>query len=91
MTVAELPTERAALDIHRRPAGQRAGWPGLMTVERAGHELSVSRVTIYELLKSGALKSVKIGASRRIVSASVEKLIIHGAPRKAPRPAAQEA
>lgn len=83
MTFADLPTERAAIDMHRQPAGQRAGWPGLMTVERAGHELSVSRVTIYELLKSGALKSVKIGASRRIVSASVEKLVNHGAARKA--------
>jgi excisionase family DNA binding protein len=53
-----------------------------MTVERAARELSVSRMTIYELMKCGALKSVKIGASRRIVSASVERVVNHGATRK---------
>ncbi len=62
--------------------GQRADWPRLMTVARAARELSVSRMTIYELLKCGALKSVKIGASRRIVTASVEKVVSRGAPRK---------
>jgi excisionase family DNA binding protein len=62
--------------------GRRGDWPKLMTVERAARELSVSRVTIYELMKCGALKSVKIGASRRIVSASVEKVVSRGATRK---------
>ena len=63
-------------------AGQQVDWPRLMTVERTMHELGVSRPTIYELLKCGALKSVKIGASRRIVSASVEKVVNRGATRK---------
>ena len=62
--------------------GQQPDWPRLMTVERAARELSVSRVTIYELLKCGALKSVKVGASRRIVSASVDKVATRGATRK---------
>jgi len=62
--------------------GQRADLPRLMTVERAARELSVSRMTIYELMKCGALKSVKIGASRRIVSASVEKVVNRGVTRK---------
>jgi excisionase family DNA binding protein len=61
---------------------RRAEWPRLMTVERAARELSVSRVTIYELLRCGALKSVKIGASRRVVSASVEQVVNSGATRK---------
>jgi len=66
------------------PSGlhRKAGWPTLITVERAARELSVSRMTIYELMKCGALKSVKIGASRRIVTASVQKVINRGASRK---------
>ncbi len=74
--------------LHTSPRGGTQGpvdqrpdlpLPRLMTVQRAARELSVSRMTIYELMKCGALKSVKIGASRRIVSASVEKVVNRGA------------
>jgi excisionase family DNA binding protein len=38
----------------------------LLTPEEAAHALSVGRSKLYELLATGALRSVRIGASRRI-------------------------
>lgn len=51
----------------------------LLTVKEAAHELSVSRVTIYELLKNGSLKSVKIGMARRVLMSSVLRVVNKGA------------
>ena len=38
----------------------------LFTVERAGEDLSVSRDAVFTLIASGQLRSIKIGASRRV-------------------------
>lgn len=38
----------------------------LLTPERAAERLDISRTTVYALLASGELDSVKIGRSRRI-------------------------
>lgn len=38
----------------------------LLTPEEAAEELRISRPRIFDLIKSGALDSVKIGRSRRI-------------------------
>ncbi|MBW4719635.1 helix-turn-helix domain-containing protein [Saccharothrix obliqua] len=38
----------------------------LLSVEEAAHQLSVSRTTMYALLKSGDVTSVLIGRLRRI-------------------------
>ncbi len=38
----------------------------LLTVEDAAHRLSLSRTTIYALLKEGQISSVRIGRLRRI-------------------------
>ncbi|WP_093268804.1 excisionase family DNA-binding protein [Saccharopolyspora shandongensis] len=50
----------------------------LLTVEAAARRLSVSRTTMFRLLKSGAVASVRIGHARRIpaeaVTAYVERL-----------------
>ena len=48
----------------------------LLRVEQARERLQVSRAKLYELLRSGQLKSVMLGPrSRRIVEASVDDLI----------------
>lgn len=46
------------------------GMPRLLTVEAVGDRLSVGRSTIFSLMASGALPSVKVGR-RRLVLESV--------------------
>jgi excisionase family DNA binding protein len=38
----------------------------LLRPEEAAKALGVSRTTVFELIRSGALRSVKIGAARRV-------------------------
>jgi excisionase family DNA binding protein len=40
--------------------------PVLLTVEDAAQALALGRTKVYELVESGALRSVKIGRARRI-------------------------
>jgi excisionase family DNA binding protein len=47
----------------------------LYTPDNAGAILDVGRTTIYALIQSGDLKSVKIGRSRRIPAASLQEYI----------------
>jgi excisionase family DNA binding protein len=51
----------------------------LLTPEEAARRLAVGRTTVYELLSSGALRSVQIGRCRRVpvsaLSAFVERLV----------------
>ncbi|MBP2321550.1 excisionase family DNA binding protein [Kibdelosporangium banguiense] len=45
--------------------------PILFDVPSAARQLSISRTTLYELLKAGEIDSVKIGALRRIPLAAL--------------------
>ena len=47
----------------------------LLTVDQVTEILSVSRTTVYSLLKSGELLSVKLGSSRRITDSALEEFI----------------
>lgn len=47
----------------------------LLTAEQAAGSLAICRTKIYELLRSGQLKSVQIGTSRRIPVADLEAYI----------------
>lgn len=47
----------------------------LMTIEQAATLLCVSRSTIYSLMNSGQLPSVKIGTSRRILTEDIERYV----------------
>lgn len=38
----------------------------LLTAEEAGEVLGLSRTTVYALMATGALRSVKIGGARRV-------------------------
>jgi excisionase family DNA binding protein len=43
----------------------------LLTPEEAAELLSVGRTTVYDLIRLGALPSVKIGKARRVPAAAV--------------------
>lgn len=47
----------------------------LCTVPEAAALLGVGRTSIYELMKSGDLRSVKIGARRLVLRASIESFV----------------
>ncbi len=47
----------------------------LLTPERAAERLDVGRTTIYELMATGKLRSVKINRSRRIAAADLEEYV----------------
>lgn len=46
-----------------------------VTIERAADVLDVGRSTIYELLRSGKLKGIKLGRAHRVVVQSIRDLI----------------
>jgi excisionase family DNA binding protein len=45
----------------------------LLTPEHAAAKLDVGRTTVYALMASGELRSVKIGRSRRVPAAALEE------------------
>jgi excisionase family DNA binding protein len=49
--------------------------PLLVKVDEAERILSLSRSTIYELLRRGELASVKVGAARRIPMTALRKWV----------------
>jgi excisionase family DNA binding protein len=49
--------------------------PVVVTVADAAAMLSIGRSRVYELIQSGGLASVKIGASRRVMIKSIRKLL----------------
>jgi excisionase family DNA binding protein len=47
----------------------------LLTAEEAAHLIGVGRSKMYELMASGAVKSVKIGALRRVPVAALDEYV----------------
>lgn len=47
----------------------------LLTVEETAAELRIARRRVYEMIKDGDLKSVKIGKSRRVRSADLAEYV----------------
>jgi excisionase family DNA binding protein len=47
----------------------------LLTVEEAARVLSIGRTSVYGFIKRNELQAVKLGRSRRVVSASVKDLV----------------
>lgn len=47
----------------------------LLRPDQAAAALQISRSALYALLRSGALSSVKIGASRRVPQAAIEEYV----------------
>jgi excisionase family DNA binding protein len=55
-----------------RPAASRQL---LLTPEQAAASLAIGRTTVYELLRNGALESVRIGSSRRVPIAALDEYV----------------
>jgi excisionase family DNA binding protein len=49
--------------------------PRLIRVEEAAKLLDIGRSAVYDLIRSGRLRSVKIGRSRRIPREAVDEVI----------------
>ena len=47
----------------------------LLRPEEAAKALGVSRTTVFELMRSGALRSVKIGAARRVSATALVEFV----------------
>lgn len=47
----------------------------LLTPEHAADQLDVGRTTVYALMASGELRSVKIGRSRRVPAAALDEYV----------------
>jgi excisionase family DNA binding protein len=47
----------------------------LLTPEEAAHALRVGRSKVYDLMRSGSLRSVKIGGSRRISATALAEYV----------------
>lgn len=57
----------------KAPAGTHA--PELLTVEQAAEVLHISRDRVYHLIRSGQLRSIKIGKLRRIAREWIEEFV----------------
>lgn len=49
--------------------------PRLLAIKQALYELGISRTAIYELIKAGKLKTVKIGRRRLVPVEAIEELV----------------
>lgn len=47
----------------------------LLTINETCKELRLGRTKVYELISSGMLETVQIGNARRVIAASINKLI----------------
>lgn len=65
----------ATAETIRRGVADRLGTPMLATVLEAANYLTVSRSKVYQMMDAGLLPWVKLGASRRIRWADLEKLV----------------
>lgn len=61
--------------LHSAPQGAAERGKLLLTVPEAMAELSVSRWTIYELIRSGELESVTIGRCRRVPRTALDAFV----------------
>jgi excisionase family DNA binding protein len=59
-----------------RVSAATIAWPRLIvTVEEAADILSLSRSKIYSLIRSGKIRALKIGRSRRIPVAELQRFV----------------
>jgi len=57
------------------PSAGKAPVTLLLTAEEAAQALRVGRSKVYELMRSGVLRSVKIGGSRRISATALAEFV----------------
>ncbi|MFV2083046.1 MULTISPECIES: helix-turn-helix domain-containing protein [Micromonosporaceae] len=49
--------------------------PRVLRVEEAAHELGIGRSLVYDLIRSGRLRSLKVGSRRLIPTAAIDEVI----------------
>jgi excisionase family DNA binding protein len=54
---------------------QAKNLPRLLAIKQAIYELGISRTALYELIKDGKLKTVKIGRRRLVPIEAIEELV----------------
>jgi len=54
---------------------RRSTQPALLKIPEVAIDLNVSRTTVYELIRSGKLQTVKIGKSVRVTSEGLSRFI----------------
>ena len=47
----------------------------LLTIQEAAHRIGLGRTFTYDLIRRGELRSLKIGAARRVAVADVEEFV----------------
>lgn len=65
----------AAPGTTESPAERPVSRQLLLTPEQAAASLAIGRTTVHELLRNGALESVRIGSSRRIPIAALDEYV----------------
>ena len=63
------------MNVNEQPAADRNDDLRLMTVVEAADYLAMSRGSVYNLMRSGAIISVNIGRARRIPFAELHRFI----------------
>jgi excisionase family DNA binding protein len=56
-------------------ASNRDASPSLLKLDQVATDLNVSKTTVYELIRSGKLQTVKIGKAVRVPTAEIARLI----------------
>lgn len=69
------PSQNGTLERPQVERGQVVSEPLLLRVEEAARMLSLSRTTVYLLMESGQLPSIKCGTARRIPRAALDEWI----------------
>lgn len=70
-----LTTMEDPVNVNELPAADRGDDLRLMTVVQAADYLSMSRGSIYNLMRSGAITSVHIGRARRIPFGELHRFV----------------
>lgn len=59
----------------QKSPGTAKALPRLLAIKQALYELGISRTAIYELIKEGKLKTVKIGRRRLVPVEAIDELV----------------
>lgn len=78
-----MPTLSRSFDRERDARGFANAHNDLLNVDEASEMLRCSKGLVYEMLRDGRLRGVKIGRRRLITLAEVENLIANGHDRRA--------
>jgi excisionase family DNA binding protein len=73
--IGALADELDSIASTHEPEPTRVIAPTLLTVGEAATALSLSRTAVYELMRTGELGSVRIGARRRVPVAAVDAYV----------------